>query len=51
MALKENLTKNLTTLKNKNNDGKLSNKDKKEIIKMFLEDEEMKQIIFSFLYE
>lgn len=42
---------NLTTLKNKNNDGKLNNKDKKEIIKMFLEDEEMKQIIFSFLYE
>lgn len=42
---------NLTTLKNKNNEKKLSNKDKKEIVKMFLEDEEMKQIIFTFLYE
>lgn len=43
---------NLTTLKIKSEDNnKLNEKDKKEIMKMMLEDEDMKKIIFSYLFE
>ena len=46
------IKKNLTTLKNKSEDNnKLNCKDKKEIMKMMLEDEEMKKIIFGYLFE
>lgn len=44
--------KNLTILKSKSEDNnKLNCKDKKEIMKMVLEDEEMKKIIFDYLFE
>ena len=43
---------NLTLLKIKSGDSnKLNAKDKKEIMKMVLEDEEMKKIIFGYLFD